>query len=427
MASIITLPAIVADATEAIIHSWIVNIGEKVIAGQPIAEVETEKATVELEAERSGTMARLLVDEGASIPVGSPIAVLSSDEDSPEDIDRLITENSSSSTADAANPSEAPHEVGELQTAEVPAAPLAEAPSNVGIGQAPQPGPRRFSSPIARRIARENGINLQEIRGSGPGNRILRRDVEAATAARQERTVGQDSPPVSNYEELPLSGMRRAIARRLTESKTTVPHFYLSAEVDMGQAVRLRQELNAALEHSGADYKISVNDLCLKALGNALIDVPEANALWQDDHLRQYTTADISVAVATDGGLLTPVVRHVDARPLASVARTMIDFKTRAAIGQIKQPEIEGGSFSLTNLGMFGTREFSAIINPPQAGILALGVAEERPVVRNGQLDVATVMTATLSADHRVIDGAVAARLLAAFQRRLENPLINLL
>ncbi|YCH10200.1 2-oxo acid dehydrogenase subunit E2 [Arthrobacter sp. alpha11c] len=228
-----------------------------------------------------------------------------------------------------------------------------------------------------------------------------------------------------NFQDVPLSGMRKAIARRLTESKTSVPHFYVSIDVEMDALLALRKQINQDMPAQG--QKTTVNDLVLKALGGALVDVPAANASWQGEAIRRYSTVDVSVAIATTDGLLTPVVRGLENLSLGSVGRLMGDYKERAAAGRIRQQELDGGSFSLTNLGMYGTREFSAILNPPQAGILAVGAAEQRAVVRSGQLTVATVMSCTLSADHRVIDGAVAAQLLAAFKARIENPLSILL
>lgn len=437
MATIITMPAVVADATEAALQDWLVTIGDTIAAGQPIAEIETEKATVELQAEFPGTIGRLLIQPGTSVGVGEPIAVLVEAGEDEASIDKQIA------SAGGASHSLAEHAVPEDTEAPTtrrdtrPAAPDAsQEPSSHAQGR----DSRVFGSPLARKLAKQLGIDLSALAGSGPNGRILRADVEAARpqqAATPESTrkpgepvvptppVSQQVPGVKNFHDAPLSGMRKAIARRLTESKTTVPHFYVSIDVEMDALLALRKQINQ--DSLPAGLKATVNDLVLKALGGALVDVPAANASWQGEDIRRYSTVDVSVAIATTDGLLTPVVRGLENLSLSSLGRTMGDYKERAAAGRIRQQELDGGSFSLTNLGMYGTREFSAILNPPQAGILAVGAAEQRPVVRAGQLAVATVMSCTLSADHRVIDGAVAAQLLAAFKARIENPLSILL
>ncbi|MGO1182421.1 MAG: dihydrolipoamide acetyltransferase family protein [Micrococcaceae bacterium] len=409
MASIITLPAIVADATDAVVQSWLVSVGDTVEHGQPVADIETEKATVELEAEASGTVSRLLVEAGSIVHVGAPILLLTDGTESSDELDVLLSESVRS---------EEPREPVERDTSTEPDA----TPTN-HVADA-----RIFISPLARRRARERGIDPSALTGSGPGGRILRRDVENAITSPRLTPVNDvvDETSNSDYEKVELTSMRKAIARRLTESKTQVPHFYVSVDVDMDALFELRTKINASLTleiGSGARSKVSVNDLCVKALGLALRDVPEANVAWGGDHLRRFRHADIAVAIATDGGLLTPVVRKVESLSISALTEELSDYKQRASSGKIRQQELEGGTFSLSNLGMFGTREFSAILNPPQAGILALGAAEKRAVVRENQLQIATQMTATLSADHRAIDGAVAAQLLAAFQQRLENPL----
>ncbi|CAH0296423.1 Dihydrolipoyllysine-residue acetyltransferase component of pyruvate dehydrogenase complex [Arthrobacter sp. Bi83] len=437
MATIITMPAVVADATEAALQDWLVKIGDTIAAGQPIAEIETEKATVELQAEFPGTVGRLLIRPGTSVGVGEPIAVLVEAGEDEASIDKQIASAGGASHSLAEHPvpedSEAPTTRRDTRLA---APDASQEPSRNAQGR----DSRIFGSPLARKLAKELGLDLSSLTGSGPNSRILRRDVEAARtqhAASQERvskaeellaaapTASSQTAAVQNFQDEPLSGMRKAIARRLTESKTTVPHFYVSIDVEMDALLALRKQINQ--DSLPAGLKATVNDLVLKALGGALVDVPAANASWQGDAIRRYSTVDVSVAIATTDGLLTPVVRGLENLSLSSLGRTMGDYKERAAAGRIRQQELDGGSFSLTNLGMYGTREFSAILNPPQAGILAVGAAEQRPLVRDGQLAVATVMSCTLSADHRVIDGAVAAQLLAAFKARIENPLSILL
>lgn len=439
MATIITMPAVVADVTEAALQNWLVSVGDTVTSGQVIAEIETEKATVDLEAEAAGTVGRLLIDPGTSVAVGEPIAVLVEEGEDGAAIDREIASSDAAADSSAQQPvpqdTEAPTTRRDTREQAVDSAP-SPAPT-------PSAGPRVFSSPLARKLAKDHDVELSSLEGSGPNGRILRRDVEAAAA---QQAIGQDSAPSrtapvaepvasaqmrspipsktsveGDYQDVPLSGMRRAIARRLTESKTTVPHFYVSLDVEMDGLLALRRQVNDALAET--EHKATVNDLLLKALGGALTEVPAANATWQGESIRRYTGVDVSVAIATEDGLLTPVVSGLEKLSLSSLCHTMTDYKQRAATGRIRQQELEGGSFSLTNLGMYGTREFSAILNPPQSGILAVGVAEQRPVVRDGELTVATVMSCTLSADHRVIDGAVAAQLLAAFKRRVENPM----
>lgn len=438
MATIITMPAAVADATGAALQDWLVSVGDTVEAGQPIAEIETDKAILELEADAPGTVGRLVVDTGVMVDVGDPIAVLIDGNEDEAAIDRALAAAGGGNQNEAENP--VPQDTEAPTT---PRNPHGTAVDNIeeSSGDPSSPDSRIFISPLARKVAQKLGIEISAVTGSGPNGRILRRDVE--NAARQhtvepveepmaaDTDTSADSPNLhtvpdeGNFHDVPLSGMRKAIARRLTESKTTVPHFYVTLDVEMDELLALRRQINDNL--ATTTQKTTVNDLLLKALGGALCDVPAANASWQGESIRRYDNVDISVAIATDDGLLTPVIRGVENRSLSSLCRIMTDYKERAEAGRIRQQELEGGSFSLTNLGMYGTREFSAILNPPQAGILAVGAAEQRPVVREGELAVATLMSCTLSADHRVIDGAVAAQLLAAFKRRIENPMSILL
>ncbi|MEI6591324.1 MAG: dihydrolipoamide acetyltransferase family protein, partial [Actinomycetes bacterium] len=308
------------------------------------------------------------------------------------------------------------------------AQPVAVAPPNPT-----STGERLFASPIVRKIGRERGIDLTQISGSGPGGRIVRRDVEAlssaAPAASPAAPAASAAAPAvagqlarqeysSSYVTVPHTGMRRAIARRLTESKSTVPHFYLSADCKVDALLELRAKINES-----SPVRISVNDIVVKAVASALIDVPEANVIFTPEAMHKYETADISVAVATEGGLLTPVIRGVEKRSLSNLSQEITELAGRARAGKLRQEELEGGTFAVTNLGMFGTKEFSAILNPPQSGILAVGAASERAVVENSQIVIANVMTVTLSADHRAVDGALAAQWLAAFVKRVENPL----
>jgi pyruvate dehydrogenase E2 component (dihydrolipoamide acetyltransferase) len=423
MATLLNMPAIIADATEAVLYTWFKAAGDSVTAGEPIAEIETEKATVELEAERDGVLARLIVLPGDTVAVGAPIAVLATAGDAETDIDAVLA------TAAPSHPAAAAKQHDEAVS--VPAATECSDPAAYTA--------RVFSSPLARRLAREHGLDVSALNGSGPDGRIIRKDVETAIAGRPAAAGAAAAPaaPASatnlpllpvparipaaeepDAQAIPFTRMRQAIARRLTESKTTVPHFYLTVDVRMDDLLALRKQVNAT-----AVRKITVNDLVVRAVGLALRDEPDANVRFSGDSMLRYDRSDVSVAIATDGGLITPVVRGVDRTSITEVSATIADCVTRAQAGKIRPDELTGGSFTVSNLGMFGTKEFAAILNPPQAGILAVGAAEPRAVVLNGELAVATVMTCTLSADHRVVDGAVAARLMAAFKQRMENPL----
>jgi pyruvate dehydrogenase E2 component (dihydrolipoamide acetyltransferase) len=278
-------------------------------------------------------------------------------------------------------------------------------------------------SPLVRRLARERGLDLAAVAGSGPGGRIVRRDLDGVQPAALTSTSTGSSQPsgapssVAEFTDIPLNGMRKAIARRLTESKSTVPHFYLVADCRVDRLIALRAEVNQS-----AAVKISLNDFVLKAAAAAFIDVPDANATWAETSIRRYSTVDMSVAVAIEGGLVTPVLRSVEKQTLTEIARNVADVAERARAGRLKQHELEGGSFAVSNLGMYGVTEFSAIINPPQSAILAVGLARQQAIVVDGAIEVGTIMTVTMSADHRVLDGALAAQWLAAFVKRIENP-----
>ncbi|BCW54342.1 MULTISPECIES: pyruvate dehydrogenase complex dihydrolipoamide acetyltransferase [unclassified Arthrobacter] len=454
MPALMNMPEVMANATEAALSTWLKREGDKVSVGESIAEVETEKATVEIEAESEGIVARLLVEEGTNVDVGAPILIIRASGDTDAEVAALLesvqnptdSTDSPSGTAPQVPSETTPAEATETNT------PIVESPITQERDVTPPPvntgnvHGRIFASPLARRVAKDNDLDVASIAGTGPNGRIIRRDVEkavqsktsptvdegAGTTASPTSTVTPDAAPQHAAAEQPRPGagpvsvphtrMRRTIARRLTESKSTVPHFYLTADVKMDALLALRQQINTA-----ATRRITVNDLVVKAAGLALHDVPEANVSWTEDAQLQYATADISVAIAVDGGLLTPVVRAVESQPLISISTTIGDFVERAKAGKIRQDELAGGSFSITNLGMFGTKQFSAILNPPQSAILAVGAAEPRAVVNDGELVIANIMTCTLSADHRVIDGAVAAQWMNAFKSRVENPLTMLL
>jgi pyruvate dehydrogenase E2 component (dihydrolipoamide acetyltransferase) len=406
MPTVVRMPEVLANAGEAIIQTWLVSAGQQIAVGDPLAEIETEKAVVEYVSEVEGIVGRLIAEAGSTIKVGEAIAVVLAPGETDADIDATV--HNGAAVAQAPEP-----ELAAVVVAE-PAA---------GNGR------RLFATPLVRKLARERGIELESVTGTGPGGRIVRRDLdrlpvaEPAAAPQPVRTAAAAAASsATGFTDIPLTPMRKAIARRLTESKTTVPHFYLSADCRVDDLLELRRNVNAA-----SPVKVSLNDFILKAVAGALIEVPDANAIWNGDSIRRYDGADIAVAVAVDGGLLTPVLRGVDTAPLSAIATRTADLAQRARDGRIQQHELEGGSFSVSNLGMFGVAEFSAILNPPQSGILAVGGAIQRPVVDDGELKVGTVMTVTLSADHRVIDGAVAAAWMAAFVRRVENPLTILI
>lgn len=432
MAKLIKMPEIAANATSAVIVQWSRKEGEAIKAGECLAEIETDKAVIEYDADSNGVLGKILAAAGQEVEVGAPIAVLFEEGETEVDIAALL--------AAAGVAVEPPPSAGATASATATAAATAATPAAVSEPE-PVPGAaasgRIFASPLARRLAQERGLALAGMTGSGPHGRIVRRDVEAAaqaapastaaTAAGRDATpsaIPSDSAPQGSaaFTDIPHSGMRRTIARRLSESKASIPHFYLSADCRMDRLLALRAEINAA-----GTRKISVNDFIVKAVAAALQSVPDMNVSWTEAALRKYQQADISVAVSTDGGLITPVVRDAGSKTLSAISSEIADLAARARSGALAPNEYQGGSFTVSNLGMFGVREFSAIINPPQAAILAVGATLAQPVVLDGQLAVAQVMKVTLSVDHRAVDGALAAQWLAAFQRCIENPLSALI
>jgi pyruvate dehydrogenase E2 component (dihydrolipoamide acetyltransferase) len=436
------MPEVAAGATEIVLSKWLVAPGSQVNVGDIIAEMETEKAVVDYAADTAGTVHKVLVADGASVDVGSPILVLLAAGEDAAAGDALLGD---APTAPAAAPvAAAPQEVAPIavQSPVVPEATPISAPAAVPVAatEASAEGSRVFVSPIVRKLGRENNVDFAQIVGTGPAGRIVRRDLEnylASGAPVAEQVVAQTAPaspaPVvgseiaklehsSGYVTVPHTGMRRAIARRLTESKSTVPHFYLTADCKVDDLLALRKSINET-----SPVKISVNDFVVKAVAAALMDVPEANVIWNPDAMLKFESVDLAIAVSTEGGLLTPVIRGVEKRQLSNLSQAISEAAGRARAGKLRQEELEGGSFAVTNLGMFGTKEFSAILNPPQSGILAVGAASPRAIVEDGQILVASIMTVTLSADHRAVDGALAAQWLAAFVKRIENPLSMLI
>ncbi len=419
MAHLLRMPSVMAGASEAVLLAWTVEVGDSFAEGDSIAEIETDKALVELAAEESAILGRTLVSGGTKVTVGDAIAVLAQAGDSDDDIEAAAAE-----ARDASSEAEVAPELDAV----LDPAPDPE-PDPATLATAPEPPPpspeggRLFVSPLVRRLAREQGIDPAVIPGTGPGGRIVRRDLDAWLAQTPEPAAVEPAAAApaaaseAGFEDVPHSGMRRAIARRLTESKSTVPHFYLSADLRVGRLLELRAEINKA-----EDVQVSVNDLLVKAIGTAFQRVPEANVIWTEEALRRFETIDVAVAVSTDKGLLTPVVRDIASQSLTELSATIGDLVERARSGRLLQQELEGGSFSISNLGMYGTPEFSAILNPPQSGILAVGAARDAAVVDDGQVAVATVMSVTMSVDHRAVDGALAAQWLAAFTAIVENP-----
>ncbi|CUJ35843.1 pyruvate dehydrogenase complex dihydrolipoamide acetyltransferase [Achromobacter ruhlandii] len=429
MAHLIKLPSVAADADAGTLHQWLKQEGDTVAVGEALAEIETEKAIVEINAEQAGVLGRIVVQAGpASVPINTVIGVLLAPGEDGSAIDKALAEHGAQSAAQpavaqpAAAPAAARYAAATPTTATSTAATSAAAPAaRDATADAPAPGTRRFASPLARRLAAQWHVNLLDVQGTGPRGRIVRRDVEAARDRAPVAAAPQSSRAAGR--RLPHSGMRRAIARRLTESKQQVPHFYLTVDCRMDALLALRAQAN-----QGGAVKLSVNDFIVRAAALALREVPEVNASWHEDAIEFHAGADISVAVATDGGLVTPIVRDADVKPLSAIAAEIVELAGRAKVNRLKPEEFTGGSLTVSNLGMYGIKQFAAIINPPQAAILAVGAAERRPVVDdNGDLKAATVMTVTLSADHRMVDGAVGARWLAAFRALIEAPVRILL
>jgi pyruvate dehydrogenase E2 component (dihydrolipoamide acetyltransferase) len=424
----ILMPALSPTMTEGNLAKWLKKEGDEVHSGDVIAEIETDKATMEFEAVDDGRLGKILVPEGAQgIKVNQPIAVLLGEG---EDVDSIAKSPEPPSEPTAAPPPEAPPPAPERAPPQ-----LQPAPQRARAGNG-----RIFASPLARRMAQQAGLDLAAINGSGPQGRIVKADIDAALGAARAQpfTVAPAAPVPSpvvskdrvaalagnlSYTEVPLTAMRRVIAKRLTESKQTVPHFYLTVDCAIDDLLKIRAELNAKSDA----YRISVNDFVIRAAALALRQVPAANASWSDEAILRWDSVDISVAVALDDGLITPIVKNADRKGLATIAKETKDLAERARTGKLKLEEFQGGTFSISNLGMFGVREFAAVINPPHGGILAVGAGEQRPVVKNGALAVATVMSCTLACDHRVVDGAVGAQFLAAFKKLVEDPLTMLL
>ncbi|UWF67881.1 MULTISPECIES: pyruvate dehydrogenase complex dihydrolipoamide acetyltransferase [unclassified Brucella] len=413
----VVLPALSAGMEDAVIARWLKADGDAVSKGDLIAEVETDKATMELEAEVDGRIGQLLVKDGARANVNQVIALLLKEGEDASAIAGFAVGSSPVAVAEAETP---------VAASPVPAAPAVSAPASGEV--------RHKASPLARRLAAELGVSLEGLAGSGARGRIVRIDVERAAASKPVPVAAAAAPAaapaeasskafpvgIGEYEAVPHTSMRRTIARRLLEAKTTVPHFYLNVDCEIDALLALRSQINEKREGS---TRISVNDFVIKASAAALRRVPDANVIWTDEALLKLKDVDIAVAVATEGGLITPIIRSADQMSLGAISAQMKSLATRARENRLKPEEFQGGGFSISNLGMYGVKSFSAIINPPQSAILAVGAGERRPIERNGELAFATMMSVTLSVDHRAVDGALGAQLLAAFKAGIEDPM----
>jgi pyruvate dehydrogenase E2 component (dihydrolipoamide acetyltransferase) len=423
----ILMPALSPTMTEGKLAKWHVKVGDTVKSGQVICEIETDKATMEVEAVDEGKIGQIVVPEGAEgVAVNAVIAILL------EEGETAVPAGAAPAPAPAPKPAPAAPQPAAPKPA--PAAPAPIAPAPAAKPAAAPAGGRIFASPLAKRIAAEKGLDLSRITGSGPNGRIVKADVESAkpgaapaaapVAAGAPKaappSVGQPVFVAPGDTRVPHTSIRKVIARRMLESKQTVPHFYLTVDLEIDALLAARQAINAVAEKKGT--KVSVNDMVIKACAKALRDHPECNASWTEDEMIQYGAVDISVAVATDRGLITPIVRNADMKGLAQIASEMKDLAARAKIGKLKLDEFQGGGFTISNLGMFGINSFSAIINPPQAMILAVGMGEERAVARKGQVVVRNVMSCTLAVDHRVVDGAMGAQYLQTLRAYIEQP-----
>ena len=478
MATNILMPALSPTMTEGTLARWLKHEGDQVKAGDVIAEIETDKATMEVEAVDEGVLGKILVSDGTQgVKVNEPIAILVEEGEKVPDGAASAEKPAPAAAGPAAEvvgqsaQSPAPATPGRTEatpgrTEVTPAFPQTQAAAPPAA-QSPAPhsatragnghdagGERIFASPLARRMAKQAGIDLSGLKGSGPNGRIVRADIEAArkgaphapepsqapqlagtAAPAPARQATPSAAPLAKatapaiaapHKLVPHTSMRKVIARRLTEAKSTIPHFYVSMDIEIDAMVELLEKLNAkapAEKDAPGYYLITINDMVIKAAAATLRNVPKVNAAWTDEGIAQFEDVDISVAVAISDGLITPIIRKADQKGLQTISREMKDLARRARAGKLKPEEFQGGGFSISNMGMFGVTEFAAIINPPQSAILAVAAGQKRPVVRNDSLTIATVMTCTLSVDHRVVDGALGAQWLRAFKQTIEDPL----
>jgi pyruvate dehydrogenase E2 component (dihydrolipoamide acetyltransferase) len=444
----ILMPALSPTMEKGNLAKWLKKEGDKVKSGDVIAEIETDKATMEVEAVDEGTIAKILVPEGTQdVPVNDVIAVLAGDGED-------VKSAGAAAAKPAAKPAEAPAPkpvaataAGPAPAAAAPAPKPAAAPAPVAAAPAPQANGhgRIFSSPLARRLAKEAGIEIGRIAGSGPHGRIIARDVEEAKSGKGLKAPAAAPAPTpaiapsmsdkqilalfqpGSYEIVPHDGMRRTIAQRLTQSVQTIPHFYLTIDCDIGKLLAAREEINATAPKDKEKkplYKLSVNDFVIKAMAVALQRIPDCNVSWTEGGMLKHKHSDVGVAVAMPGGLITPIIRNAETKSLSIISSEMKDYAARARARKLKPEEYLGGTTAVSNLGMYGINHFTAVINPPHASILAVGTSEERPVVRSGKIEIAHIMSVTLSCDHRAIDGALGAELIGAFKMLIENPVM---
>lgn len=437
----ILMPALSPTMEKGNLAKWLKKEGDKVKSGDVLAEIETDKATMEVEAIDEGTLAKILVPEGtADVPVNDVIAVIAVDGENPDSI---------TVPAKAAAPAPKP--------AAAPSAPAPAAPATTSVAAAPPPAPavapqpsahqangveRIFATPLARRLAKDGGLDLTRIAGSGPHGRIIERDIKAAIAAGPSSAAAPISLPSSlsdavikgyftpeDYTEVSHDNMRRTIARRLSEANQAIPQFYLTLDCEIDALLKLREDINKSAPKSQdgtAAFKVSVNDMVIKALAMALVSVPGANVTFTENAMLHHHHADVAVAVAIPDGLITPILRKADTLSLSAISHAMKDFSARAKERKLKPEEYQGATSAISNLGMYGIKDFCAVINPPQSSIFAIGMGEERAVVKNGQIVIANIMSVTITCDHRAMDGAKGAELIAAFKRYIENPVAML-
>jgi pyruvate dehydrogenase E2 component (dihydrolipoamide acetyltransferase) len=457
----VLMPALSPTMEKGNLAKWLKNEGDKVSPGDVLAEIETDKATMEVEAIDEGVLAKIIVPDGtADVPVNELIALIAEEGEDPAKVEAPAGGGGASKPEESKSEekAEARSETKSEGKADAPAAPPAMSDAAPAPSKAPPvpktgSGERIFASPLARRIAKDSGLDLKAVKGSGPHGRIIERDVRAAiekgvgkaeaaapaakpeapkAAAAGAMAQGMSADqvkamyPADSYEEVSLDGMRKTIAKRLLESKQTIPHFYLTLDVELDALMALRKQLNdaATKDKDGKPaYKLSVNDFVIKALALSLQKVPDANAVWAEDRILRFKHSDVGVAVAIDGGLFTPVIRAAETKSLSAISAQMKDLAGRARNKRLKPEEYQGGTTAVSNLGMFGIREFSAVINPPHATIIAVGAGEKRVVVKDDAPAVVQAMSVTLSCDHRVVDGALGAELLQSFKGLIENPM----
>jgi pyruvate dehydrogenase E2 component (dihydrolipoamide acetyltransferase) len=430
MATRVVMSKLSPTMEEGRVLHWLKKEGDPVESGDVLLEVETDKANMEVEAMGSGILRNILVPEDATVPTGTLLGVIASED---EDVSAILAEaEAHAAPSDAAAEAEktagdeavpAPEPTSPLQTAS-PAAAAQEQAEPVEEPQAQAPDARRVkASPLARRMAQERGIELRLVGGSGPGGRIIKRDIEAAATggAPAFKAVSTELGPEPPYERVELSQLRKAIARNLAQSLGPVPHFFLTTEIDMGRVSELRSELNESLEETG--LKIGINEILVKIAAQALLEHPSVNVAFAEDHIRRFTRVDIGIAVAIDDGLITPVLRDAAAKGLRQISTESRELIARARAKKLAPEEYQGATFTISNLGMYDIDEFTAVINPPAATILAVGAIREKPVVVNGAIEIRSRMRVTLSCDHRAVDGAMGAEFLATLRRMLENPL----